>query len=470
MTRFRLFGWLLILATVVPAAATPALASSHREAPAISQDPSVDNTDLWAWVEPGSHDVLYVVASYNPMEEPSGGPNFNKFADDALYEIHIVKGTSLDDAITYQFRFQTNAPATVDVSDPNAPLIGGHEFFSQLSGQMQTYSVTKIEGRKRGTVIASGLPVAPPNIGPRTADILYDPNGNGYTDAFAATFIETMGTPPGSEGQVWAGPRDDGFYVDLGGIFDLANVRGKGSAQDGVAGFNCHTIALEIPIVKIIGSNSPPHNGTPGDDTLIGVWASASRRKITILKNAARKGYQGPFVQVSRQGLPLINEAVIGIQDKDKYNRTTPKTDLANFGAYFLNPIIVRDAVAVGVLDPNTPDSVKFNRLDIVGLINLNDIPTAGAHHLPVASTADVLRLDVATDSSFPNGRPIPGGASPDQEPADVTDVLLSFLLTQQTSGVSDGVDYNDKDFLPGFPWLALPWEGFSEGHGKTTP
>src|SRR6185295_14073496 len=105
--------------------------------------------------------------------------------------------------------------------------------------------------------------------------------------------------------------------------------------------FNCHSIALEIPIDAIIGSNPPPHNGTPGDDTLIGVWASASRPKITVLKNKSRASGQGPFVQVSRQGLPLINEAVIGLQDKDNYNRTTPMTDLANFGAYFLNPIVV---------------------------------------------------------------------------------------------------------------------------------
>jgi hypothetical protein len=267
---------------------------------------------------------------------------------------------------------------------------------------------------------------------------------------------------------VWAGPRDDGFYVDLGGAFDLANLRGDGAAQDGVSGYNCHTIALEIPTTMALGFASIPHNGTPGNDTLIGVWASASRQKNRILRADGSSDSHGPWVQVSRLGLPLINEAVIGLQDKDKYNRTKPKTDLANFGAYFLNPVIVRDAIAVGILPPNTPDDVKYNRLDIVQTINLDNIPSASAHGLPITSTGDVLRMDVATDSGFPNGRSIPGGANSFKEQADVTDVLLSLLLTKNPgAGVTDSVNSNDKPYLTEFPWLALPWSGFDQGHGK---
>jgi hypothetical protein len=143
-----------------------------------------------------------------------------------------------------------------------------------------------------------------------------------------------------------------------------------------------------------------------------------------------------------------------------------------NFGAYFLNPVIVRDAEAVGIyaalgVDP-TP--FKSNRTDILDVINLKDIPSAGAHSIPLSATGDVLRVDLAADSGFPNGRPIPGGARPDQEQADVTDVLLSLILAGLQLPISDGVDYNDRPFLSQMPFLPLPHRGFDQGHGTTTP
>ena len=191
---------------------------------------------------------------------------------------------------------------------------------------------------------------------------------------------------------------------------------------------------------------------------------------MNILRRDGSTRGEGPWVQVSRLGLPLVNEAVIGYQDKDFYNRTHPKNDVANFGAYFLNPIVVRDAEAVGIyaalgVDP-TP--FKSNRTDILDVINLKDIPTAGAHQIPLSATGDVLRVDLATDSSFPNGRPLLPGTN--REQADVTDVLLSLLLTGLSAPISDGVDNNDATFLTEFPFLALPWQGLDQGHGKPTP
>jgi hypothetical protein len=465
-------------ATVVPATSH---ASSHREAPAIAFDPAADNTDLWAWVKPGTHDTLYVVASYNPLEEPSGGPNFHSFSDDVLYEIHINRGsTSLDDVVTYQIRFQTARPAKVNPADLAAAPGGGKEFFLQLGAgagggfPVQTYSVTKLEPGKRPVVVAKDVKVAPPNVGQRTFDIVtkgqYATTQTSYNDAFAASFITNMGQG-GTEGKVWAGPRDDGFYVDLGGIFDLAGLRAKGTAQDGVAGFNCHTIALEIPTTKLTANGQAPGN-TPSDNTTIGVWASASRRKVTVLRGDGTNDDYGPWVQVSRLGLPLVNEALIGLQDKDKYNRTHPRTDLNNFGAYFLNPVLVRDAEFAGFYGQGGPlagiTPPKSNRTDIVEIINLKNNPTPNAHNL--LTVGDVLRVDMATDSNFPNGRPIAGGSTPNREQADVTNVLLSVILTKGAAAVSDGVDYNDRNFLPGTPWLALPWAGDKEGHGKPTP
>jgi hypothetical protein len=456
-------------------------ASSHREAPGIALDPAADNTDLWAWVKPGTHDTLYVVAAYNPLEEPSGGPNFHTFSDDVLYEIHIARGpSSLDDVVTYQIQFKTQRPTRVDVANLTAATGGGKEFFLQLAAgpgggfPVQTYTVTKVVAGQRPVVIARDVKVAPPNVGARTFSLVSKPqfqsNQDAYNDAFAASFISNMGTNA-SEGKVWAGPRDDGFYVDLGGIFDLAGLRARGTAQDGVAGFNCHAIALEIPTTKLTVNGQLPGN-TPGNDTTVGVWASASRRKVRILRSNGTDDDYGPWVQVSRLGLPLINEAVIGYQDKDKFNRSHPRNDLNNFGAYFLNPIIVRDAEFAGFYNAGGPlagiNPPKSNRTDIIDIINLKNIPTANSHS--IVSIGDVLRVDMAADPGFPNGRPIAGGTTPNREQADVTDVLLSVLLTRGAAAVSDGVDYNDKPFLSGTPWLALPWAGDTQGHGKTTP
>jgi len=449
-----------------------AFASSHREAPAISFDPAADNTDLWAWVKPGTHDRLYIVASYNPLEEPAGGPNFHKFSDEVLYEIHISRGDSLSDLVTYQFRFKTADTAEIDVANLSIASGGGKEFFAQLAGsplgfQQQLMTVTKVQDGK-SKVIARNVRVMPPNIGPRTFDTVtksqFQTTQTSYNDAFTQEFVTNMGTG-GAEGTVWAGPRDDGFYVDLGGIFDLAtlptNGLGRTNPTDGVAGYNCHTIALDLPTSLFTANGGAPTSG-PSNDQTLGVWASASRRKVSILHQAGDESSYGPWVQVSRLGLPLINEAVIGIQDKDKYNRTQPYDDLNNFGAYFLNPIIVRDAILLGLpLQAN-----QSNRGDVVDVISLTNIPTTNAHHF--TAIGDVLRVDMGIDSGFPNGRPLVGGTNVEQ--ADVTDVLLSLLLTKGFSGVSDGVNHNDANFLTQSPWLALPWRGLDQGHGKAAP
>lgn len=445
-------------------------ASSHREAPLISEDPAADNTDVYAWVTPGTHDKLYVVANFIPLEEPSGGPNFHKFSDDVRYEIHLTRGANLRDQVRYDIRFHTSRIQQVDPADLNAPVGGGKEFFSQLSGQTQTYTVIKKERGRRARIIAEDVPVTPTNIGPRTFGLLYGSSSGqtAYDDAFAASFIHDMG----AEGRVWAGPRDDGFYVDLGGVFDLANLRAKGVAQDGVSGYNVHSIVLEIPTTKLTTDGNPPGN-TPSNGTTIGVWAAASRRQVTIRRRNRKKDFNfGPWVQVSRLGLPLINEAVIGLQDKDRFNRTTPRHDVQLYGAYFLNPIVVRDAEAVGIYQALGVDPTPFksNRTDILDVINLKDIPSPDAHSFGLDATGDVLRVDMATDSGFPNGRPLVGGAQPNQEQADVTDVILSLALSGLQLPISDGVDYNDKDFLPEMPFLPLPHRGFDEGHGTPTP
>lgn len=465
---------LLVCSSVCP---LPALASSHREAPAIALDPAADNTDVYAWVKPGSHDKLYIVANWIPLEEPAGGPNFHQFDPDVRYEVHVARGPdSLADAVGYYIYFQNREVERVasDQVASNEELFNGIQFFAQISAPppQQTYTVVKVEKGKT-TVLIDNAPVAPVNIGPRTDGVVYQPATGKYDDAFAATFIRNLK----GGGRVFAGPRDDGFYVDLGGAFDLANItKDRKRPTDGVAGFNTHTIALEIPTEQLTGNGKKPTAG-PSDEQTLGVWSASSRRKVTIRRHNGDNAF-GPWVQVSRLGLPLINEVMIGIQDKDRYNRSTPSDDLASFAPYFLFPVIVRNAEAVGIytelgVDSDTVEFLKRGddgkgRTDIINAINIRDVPTAGAHN--IQTVGDVLRVDLGIDSGFPNGRPLEGGKKPNQEQTDVTDALLTLILAANTLEVKDNVNGNDKDFLREFPFLALPHQGFDEGHGIPAP
>ena len=477
---------LALAALGVFATAGTAEASSHREAPSISKDPAADNTDLWAWTS-SDRSKLWVIASYNPLEEPSGGPNFHKFSDDVLYEVHIARGDkSLADAVTYQIVFSTARVTRTDPAQSDAGLAnigGGKEFFAQLAGAYaQTYSVRKVTS-SGATTIASNVPVAPPNIGPRTNAAAYQiPSGTTY----AAWSVSPTYLVSGANGErLWAGPRDDGFYVDLARIFDLADYAGTATpplpnATDGLAGFNCHTIALEIPTTQLTANGQAPVAGVDGNPTVndaqtLGVWASASRRKVRVLRADGSETGFGPWVQVSRLGLPLINEAIIGYQDKDKYNRTHPYNDVANFGAYFLNPVAVKDADAVGIytqlgVPAATVQQLAYNRTDILNTINLTDVPSTGSHAIAIApgATGDVLRVDLGFPAGFPNGRPITPSSTKE---TDVTDIELNLILAgkaQVGAPAGDGVNDNDATYLAGFPFLATPWEGATQGHGKT--
>ena len=486
-------------------------ASSHREAPSISNDPAADNTDLYAWTcDQGGTKSLCIVANYIPLELPEGGPNYNKFSDDVLYQLHVTYQDkngkpNLNDYVTIDVRFKSAPVARVAVEDPAAPPGGGKEFFAQLAGSFaQTADVTlRWADNRRGDKIFSKAGVAPPNVGQRTATFVY---GNPSYADYAKTFVtEKDGY------KFFAGPRDDAFYVNLAQIFDLGAMVGLNSlngqpfrsrvydadpkatgtfantdptkAPDGVAGFNTHSIALAIPLSELAPKgkedafNQAIGAGTPSNLTLFGVWASASRPAIRVLcAPGARDCFEsfGPPVQVSRLGLPLINEAVIGVQDKDRYNRTHPSQDVNNFGAYFLNPILVRDVEAIGGYAQlgvdAVPDSLKYGRVDILNVINLKDIPSAGAHDVAIANgaTGDVLRVDVAVPSAFPNGRALSGAAVKSGKEEDVTDVELSLILTGLSSPVTDyvGGPGDGRKLSKEFPYLGTPFAGDAEGKG----
>jgi len=313
-------------------------ASSHREAPLISNDPLADNTDLYAFRAPDDDNSIVIVANYIPLELPEGGPNYSTFGEDVLYEIHIKNqthagalGTAKDD-ITYRFTF------TLTNGDPTT-------FFNIRLGQQNlkaTYTCEKsIDGGQSFTPIITNGVVPPNNIGPRSIE-----GGAGLNTTYSALVQSAITTASTGE-TVFCGPRDDVFFVDLGGVFDLGQTRSEfgadptnpDNARDAVAGFNCHSIIMKIPIdlLKKEGAGQPA-NILDGD-FVIGVWASASRRQITTLSPVgAKPEVSGDWIQVSRLGMPLTNEAIIPLGDKDFWNAVTPySAEEQSFVQYFAN-------------------------------------------------------------------------------------------------------------------------------------
>jgi hypothetical protein len=520
MERRHTAARVLVATLALLAAASTSQASSHRETYATRVDPCIDNTDTYAWVEPGSHDKLYVVFNFLPLHEPGQGNQQIGPCEDVLYEVHVARGTGpLEDKLTYQIQFQTNPAPRVD---PNSKtplsLADGRELLDQISGRTQTYTVTKVEGRSK-KVLARDVAVSPANVGPQTDRLSYgipaldptctafegydsgDPTSREvgcYDEAFSARFIHPLGNA-GSEGRVWAGQAADFYYLDEKGIFDVLNLAGdpassfvkvngqrfevpgarhRPQAENVFTGFNLFSIALEIPTAKLTGNGKAvAHNGTPGDDTLLAIHVSESRPAIRILsKERYEKDVtRGPWQRVGRNALPLFNAGIVGVQDQEKYLRSEPVDDFENFGSYILNPILVRDVEALGIYKAlgvdTVPDSLKYGRVDILKVINLDDIPFPGAHHVPLkpGHVGDVLRVDMAIDSSFPNGRPIIGGIDRHHEQADVSDVILTLVLSPDPSVVQigDGVDYSAVQRRDSFPFIPLALQGLTQGHGE---
>ena len=305
-------------------------ASSHREAPLISNDPVADNTDLYAFRDPQDSNKVTLIASYVPAELPQGGPNYFSFGENVRYEIHVKNnaGTSGDN-ITYRFTF-----SKVN-QDPTT-------FFNIRLGQENlktSYIAEKsINGGAFTTIVTNGV-VPPPNIGPRSIS-----SGVGLNSPDYATLFTNAITTATTGEQVYCGPADDPFFVDLGGIFDLGQTRAGGSGvdapKDGLKCKNVHVIALKINISDLQKDGKTVGQATTilDSDFVIGVWASASRPAIRTLNGNGTETHSGSYVQVSRLGMPLTNEAVIPIGQKDFWNSLTPYQDSTYFDDYFCNP------------------------------------------------------------------------------------------------------------------------------------
>ena len=329
LTGKHLLQGMLFAVVVVFLAQTSLSASSHREAPLISLDPFADNTDLYAFRSPDDPNTITIIASYVPFQLPQGGPNWYGFSDHVRYEIHIDNDTETPgDDVTYYLTFErTN-------EDPTT-------FFNIRLGAQNIKTTYTLERSMDGgmtfeTILENGI-VPPPNIGPRSIE-----SAVGLGTTYEALIAESIMTASTGE-RVFCGPSDDPFYADLGGIFDLGNAsRQDGDPRDGVGCLNVSTIAIQIPISTLLkdGAPSTPTNILDAD-YVIGVWASASRKQIkTFNTDGPGATYDGPFVQVSRLGMPLTNEAVVPIGQKDYWNAISPYDEITDeiLDPFFYNP------------------------------------------------------------------------------------------------------------------------------------
>jgi len=449
--------------------------SSHREAPEISKDPVADNTDVYAFVSPDNPNTVTLIANYIPLEGPAGGPNFFEFGDDVLYEIHIDNdGDGVDD-ITYQFRFQTT------LQDPNTFLYNTGPIGSLTDpnwNKRQLYSLTRVKNG-RSTVLGEDLASPPCNVGPRS------------TPNYAALAQEAIHVLRSGE-TVFAGQRAEGFYVDLGSVFDLVDLRpfqnlhinplAAAPGVDGTNRLNVHTMAIQLPKSMLTRDGSNPTN--PNDPrSVIGVYASASRRKARILGADADIDEAGPWVQVSRLGSPLFNEVMIPLGLKDVWNAEPPKED-KQFLNFVQHQEVPRRLVEYypGVF----PHLAAYSkpRADMVAIF-LTGIPAgviSGFQNFTGQTLADLLRLNMAIAptatpnilgilggdlAGFPNGRRVFDDVFTIElrALAGVTIPLVdpSFTPDAAASVVTDGVAPSDiaSPFLANFPYLGIPYSGF---------
>ncbi|TMI09087.1 DUF4331 domain-containing protein [Candidatus Bathyarchaeota archaeon] len=464
----------------------------------MSKDPVADNTDLYAFVSPDKPDTATILANYIPLQEPAGGPNFNTFGDDVLYEIVIDNnGDGIED-ITYQFRFKTKI-GNPDTFLYNTGPIGS---LSDSSWNVkQFYSVTKVVGprrSRRSTILGSDLATPPVNVGPRSTPK--------YADlANAAINVLSDGST------VFAGQRDEAFFVDLGAIFDLGALRPvqnfhliptpAAPGVDATKGFSVHSIAIQVAKNKLTSDGSNPTDPL-GKNSTIGIWASASRRRAAILPGD-REGNQsgdnesdtvltGPFTQVSRLGMPLINEVIIPLGKKDFWNTLLPRFD-SQFLQYYQTPELQKllPVLYPGVF-PNLA-AVAESRADLIAIL-LTGIPAGiipGFQNFTGPLQADYLRLNLAIppNTTNPNRLGLVGG-----DPAgfpngrrvldDVVDIEIkaiagatlplvdkSFATDGAVSLVSQGISRNPTQppntapFLSVFPYLPHPVPGYEHSH-----
>jgi hypothetical protein len=449
-----------------------ALASSHREAPGIALDPAADITDFYMFVSPEDSSKVVFLMNVIPLELPNGGPNFHNFDDNVRYEINIDnEGDGQEDIV---FRFETQT--TIAFGDTflyndgyyfNAP-------HTSISGRedvniQQTYTLSRVDDGVE-TVIGTG-DVAPANVGERSVVA-----GGYYPEDSSPGTITASHTYTAGSYRYFAGPRQEGFYVDLGHTFDLLGV-GVGTNTNSLLGYNVHTIAIEVDADMLTRNGMAP--SAANQNQVIAAWATTSRRAVTVRRPDGTTGQRGPWVQVGRLGNPLVNEAVIGLDDKNLFNATHPSMDASYFLSYVTEPTLpVYMNVVLGTYLPSEAEA------DLIpGVVDCG-LDTGGREDLVLAFLTgfsgfgtmpedyyfggtipgesktfwafEAMRLNIAGEGAgyWPDGRAVGD---------DVVDTALFALaggVLGLSGAVSDGVDSTGLHYLDTFPFLGDPWAG----------
>jgi len=486
-----------------------ARASSHRDSPFISEDPAADNTDVYAFVstETGRSDYVTLLSNFVPLQEPANGPNFYKLSDFVNYEILIdVNGDGRAD-LTYRFQFKTRIVdpgtylyATNTILPPPNPADPTSQYVNL--NQPQSYALREFGAGapSGGRLLLDNVRAAPYRPGPKSINVAEVGRGGtavrGDTTAAYQNLAElAVHTAPNSGGlRAFVGPRDEGFYVDLGTAFDLINPSPVGA--DGTSGFNISTLAVEIPKARLRAAGDT--------DGIIGVWSTASRTRHPVCNSQNLHDNQpciapgtnsGTGTQVSRLSNPLFNEFLDPIRLKDLYNATTPSQDERNIFPGILNPASVQGPnTLVQQLTEFTRCTDTLNRRDQVASFMLgypagvvNGFPGNRETQTANPAIADEMRLNynippspvenplgvLAGDfAGMPNGRRVAD---------DSVDILLKLWggIIQPNFGgtpcpaaaaLTDSVNANDVPYLRVFPYLGLPHEGFTHTHTHNQP
>jgi hypothetical protein len=458
-------------------------ASSHMDAPLITLDDAANTTDVYAFVsQKGGVKYLSTALAVYPHEEPGIGPNKYNFDDDVLYEIRVATGDDLKKGRTtyaYQFQFDTEYRNRDTILQSYLGVIDSVGDKGQ--NLIQRYTVNKVDYRTNVTTTL-GRGIVPPN-NQGIATPRYNRNDDGEQpardgvadvddlDVYTAQSIAELK----DDYTAFAGQRDDGFYADIQAVFDLLKLRGPGKAVDSQGGFNVHTIALRIPLDEI-----------GGDQQIVGVYGTASRRRVRILTPFG-DGKQGDWVQVARQGNPLFNEGLVSIKDKDLYSRTSPEFDSFLFRKYALNPEL---ADLINKLVLGSAVAPTKNRTDIAGIfipdlikVDLSTAPArlagGGADHPtnpddPGFSARSIFGGDTLVSTVQPGfGKGVVPGGWPNGRRFgdDVLDIAVSALISDlrvspaiiRTAG--DNVDKNDIAYNKVFPYAATPLNGRTHQH-----
>lgn len=493
MKRLAIVAAMVAIGVAVPLS----LGSSHREAPLTSIDPTGDDTDVYAYTAQDAPHSLTVAANWVPFEDPAGGPNFYKFDPKARYYINVDNNGDGKYDVRYRFRFTDHVrnpnsflyalPGVSSINDPKLNVYQTYDVDRLVYGQDATRGAgDSRKGRKhrkakhrrhgkrhhfrdavRSTEIVEDAFVAPNNVGPKTI-----PN---YENVAEQAITDISGG-----GKVFAGQRDDPFFVDLGQTFDAINFRpgvvpgDHGGGKDDLAGYGVHSLVLQVPEADVT-KNGESVDSPSDKNAVVGVWASTERRRVQVIgqDDSGDSGNGNDWVQVSRLGNPLVNEVVIPLGKKDKFNATSPADDAKNFGQYVVNPELAK---IMNILFPGVVNAPETGRTDIVravlqGLPGLNEqsgkpVDTLKVN-LGIPAAANPKRLGALAGDlqGYPNGRRLTD---------DVTDIALRVVAGALADPskfpelkdacktatcpnpipLGDGVDQNDKSFLAHFPYL----------------